>query len=210
MSREHDPEDDQGLADPDAWGPVADSLPSIGDYLTKQRQLRGISRQELCDLTRIPMRSLERLESGAFDELDDGFVRGFVRTVAAALGLDPDDTLAQMSREPAPRQGTARTIAATGMMRAGVLVAAVALLLISVGLISVAMRYVPGQAETSPLVMRRDPVRRLAEARGVLAANANQALVPRTPVPSETATLPLERPLAGDETQRAEVRAAEH
>jgi hypothetical protein len=65
-----------------------------------QRELRGITRKELCQQTQIPLRSLERLETGAFDGLDDGFVRGFVRTVADALGLDLDDTLARMSPEP--------------------------------------------------------------------------------------------------------------
>ncbi|HPG28255.1 MAG TPA: helix-turn-helix domain-containing protein, partial [Myxococcota bacterium] len=63
----------------------------IGEYLRRQRLLRGMSTEELAALTRIPLRSLERLESGHFDGETDGFVRGFVRTVATALGLDADD-----------------------------------------------------------------------------------------------------------------------
>ena len=72
----------------------------IGEYLRRQRILRGMSAEELADLTRIPLRSLERLESGHFDGETDGFVRGFVRTVAVALGLDTDDTVARMLQEP--------------------------------------------------------------------------------------------------------------
>jgi transcriptional regulator with XRE-family HTH domain len=73
---------------------------SIGSYLARQRRLRGVSVDELASLTRIPRRSLERLEAGAFDTTPDGFVRGFVRTVAEALGLDPDDAVNRLLREP--------------------------------------------------------------------------------------------------------------
>ena len=76
---------------------------ALGSWLTRQRELRGISREELSALTRLPMRSLERLESGAFDGQQDGFVRGFVRTVAVAIGLDPDDAVARLLAEPAAR-----------------------------------------------------------------------------------------------------------
>ena len=74
---------------------------SIGAYLARQRRLRGISVVELSELTKIPTRSIERLESGAFDRNPDGFVRGFVRAVAVALGLDPEETIMRMLGEPA-------------------------------------------------------------------------------------------------------------
>ena len=73
---------------------------SIGRYLAQQRVLREISVQELASLTKIPLRSIERLEAGAFDREPDGFARGFVRTVAAALGLDPDDAVTRLLAEP--------------------------------------------------------------------------------------------------------------
>jgi cytoskeletal protein RodZ len=72
----------------------------VGAYLAQQRNLRGISLDHLATLTRIPLRSLERLEGGAFDRDPDGFSRGFVRTVAEALGLDPDDSVARLLPEP--------------------------------------------------------------------------------------------------------------
>ena len=78
---------------------------SIGAYLAAQRRLRGISAQQLAAQTRIPLRSLERLESGCFDTEVDGFVRGFVRTVAEALGLDPDETLNRALEEPGQASG---------------------------------------------------------------------------------------------------------
>lgn len=167
----------------DAPARNTDPLASIGDYLAGQRQLRGISRDELCQLTRIPMRSLERLESGAFDTLDDGFVRGFVLTVAQALGLDPDDTLARMSREPAPESKAPRSLALTGMFRLGVLLSGLALVLVSMGLVRIAIDAIPGSEESSQVVLRRDPVRALAEASGVPLFGATETLVPATPRP---------------------------
>lgn len=74
---------------------------SIGEYLKRQRLLRGIEIEDLAASTRIPLRSLERLEAGYFDGVSDGFVRGFVRTVSLALGLDADQTVARMLDEPA-------------------------------------------------------------------------------------------------------------
>ena len=71
----------------------------IGAYLARQRVLRGITLEQLADTTRIPLRSLARLEAGVFDTEPDGFARGFVRTVAKALGLPPDDTVARMLPE---------------------------------------------------------------------------------------------------------------
>jgi len=73
---------------------------SVGSYLARQRRLRGMSVDELASLTKIPRRSLERLEAGAFDGTPDGFARGFVRTVADALGLDPDEAVNRLLSEP--------------------------------------------------------------------------------------------------------------
>src|SRR5262249_1813240 len=78
----------------------ASSGHSVGQYLANQRRLRRISLEELAERTRIPRRNLERLESGAFDSAVDGFTRGFVRTVAEALGLDADEAVMRLVGEP--------------------------------------------------------------------------------------------------------------
>jgi cytoskeletal protein RodZ len=85
--------------DPEDARVGGEAAEAIGSYLARQRKLRGVSLDELADATRIPVRSLERLESGAFDRAPDGFARGFVRTVALALGLPPDETVARMLPE---------------------------------------------------------------------------------------------------------------
>lgn len=84
-----------------AGAALSDPAPeSIGRYLAAQRELRGISLDALAAQTGIPRRTLERLEADPGDRLPDGLMRGLVRTVAAALGLDPGATVLRMLAEP--------------------------------------------------------------------------------------------------------------
>lgn len=69
---------------------------SIGAYLRRQRELRGISLEDVAAATHLPLRSLEQLESGSFDQDQTGFARGFVRTFAQAIGLDPEEAVTRM------------------------------------------------------------------------------------------------------------------
>jgi hypothetical protein len=61
---------------------------------------------DIATVTRIPVRSLERLESGLFEELPaDVFVRGFLRSYARCVGLDADEIIRRYSQcgmPPAP------------------------------------------------------------------------------------------------------------
>ena len=55
-----------------------------------------MSREEVSRATRIPVASLERLESDHFDDLPgEVFVRGFLRAYARALSIPVDDVLAR-------------------------------------------------------------------------------------------------------------------
>jgi cytoskeletal protein RodZ len=63
-------------------------------YLVSARKQRSMSIHEIAGVTRIPVRSLERLESGLFEQLPaDVFVRGFLRSYARCVGLDAEDTI---------------------------------------------------------------------------------------------------------------------
>ncbi|MAG31820.1 MAG: hypothetical protein CL908_13110 [Deltaproteobacteria bacterium] len=159
----------------------------IGEYLRRQRILRGISVDELAEITRIPLRSLERLEDGQFDGESDGFVRGFVRTVASALGLDADDAIARMLDEPAP--GAWERHASGQTLRRGFagLVLVVAVL---VGFLALRAGWAVVQGVTATpasreVVLWQDPVRALAAATGARLGAADElAAPPTTPVPS--------------------------
>ncbi len=83
----------------------ADAGEPIGAWIARQRVLRGLSIEELERRTRIPRRSLERLEAGVFDGDRDAFARGFVRTVALAIGLDADEAVTRMLPEYALAPG---------------------------------------------------------------------------------------------------------
>jgi len=118
---------------------------------------------ELANRTRIPRRSLERLEAGAFDSTPDGFVRGFVRTVADALGLDPDDAVNRLLREP--REDEALLLARARQQRRKLalritIAAAALLVLLALGRLS--LWVFAGENESSdPVVYRHDTLRGL-------------------------------------------------
>ena len=72
----------------------------IGTFLRREREDRGLSLDEIADVTRIPSQSLAFLEEGRFESLPgDPFVRGFLRAYARALGVKTDDVLARYSIE---------------------------------------------------------------------------------------------------------------
>ena len=162
---------------------------ALGSWLARQRELRGISREELSALTRLPMRSLERLEAGAFDGQQDGFVRGFVRTVAVAIGLDPDDAVARLLAEPAARPRR------RGLDPRRVAVAAVGVL----GALALCAALVewmqappdPSEAAEHAPILRPDPVRALAIEHGLLdgepAADETSEALPFEPPPEPVA-----------------------
>jgi transcriptional regulator with XRE-family HTH domain len=144
----------------------AEDAPAIGPYLARQRRLRGISIEDLSARTKIPRRSLERLESGAFDRAADGFTRGFVRAVAGALGLDPDDAVARLLSEPAADEEqedehSSRQLRRAVAVGAG-LALAVGVLLLAVWGIRSLWPDSEADAEVRPLY-RRDAVRALAD-----------------------------------------------
>src|SRR5580658_1231347 len=68
----------------------------FGEHLKREREMRGVSLDEICAATRISTRFLEALESEEWERLPGGvFNRGFVRAVARFLGLDEDGFVAE-------------------------------------------------------------------------------------------------------------------
>ena len=75
-------------------------LRQIGQELQQARQARFLSRQQLHRQTLVPLAHLEALETGHIEQLpEDVFVRGFIRRLANALGLDAAGMIASL---PAP------------------------------------------------------------------------------------------------------------
>ena len=69
---------------------------SLGRYLRQERERRNISLASIAKVTRITLQNLEALERDDFRLLPAPvFVRGFLRTYAAHLGIDPKEVLAR-------------------------------------------------------------------------------------------------------------------
>jgi cytoskeletal protein RodZ len=71
-------------------------MESVGQFLRRQREARGMSLEEIARATRVPLASMERLEAGQFDELPgEVFVRGFLKSYARAVEIPIDEALAR-------------------------------------------------------------------------------------------------------------------
>jgi len=66
----------------------------FGSYLKSERELRGVTLDELHSKTMIPVRFLQALENNQFDELPGQvFIRGYIRSIAKVIGAQEDEVL---------------------------------------------------------------------------------------------------------------------
>ena len=69
---------------------------TFGESLKREREMRGVTLDEITAATRIATRFLRAIENEEWDQLPGGvFNRGFVRAVARYLGLDEENTVAE-------------------------------------------------------------------------------------------------------------------
>jgi cytoskeletal protein RodZ len=79
----------------------------FGEHLKREREMRGVSLEEVSAATRISTRFLEAIESDRWESLPGGvFNRGFIRSVARYLGLDEDSMVAEYALETRGRVET--------------------------------------------------------------------------------------------------------
>lgn len=72
----------------------------FGEHLRREREMRGVSLEEISAATRISTRFLEAIEGEQWDQLPGGvFNRGFIRAIARFLGLDEDSLVAEYAIE---------------------------------------------------------------------------------------------------------------
>ena len=68
----------------------------FGEHLRREREMRGVSLDEIAAATRISTRFLEAIEKDQWDQLPGGvFNRGFIRSIARFLGLDEESLVAE-------------------------------------------------------------------------------------------------------------------
>ena len=76
------------------------STSPFGEHLKREREMRGVSLEEVSSATRISTRFLVAIESGQWNQLPGGaFNRGFIRSTSRYLGLDEDGMVAEYSLE---------------------------------------------------------------------------------------------------------------
>lgn len=80
---------------------------AFGLELRRIRERRGLSLEQMSEQTKVGMAHYAALEAGDLSRWPSGiFRRAFVRSYAAAIGLDPDEVVAQFNRIfPDPADG---------------------------------------------------------------------------------------------------------
>ena len=83
-------------------------LRELGTELRKGRQIRSLSLQQLHSQTLVPLHHIEAIENGEIEKLpQDIYVRGFIRRLGDALGLDGTAMANALPKpDPSPIPGT--------------------------------------------------------------------------------------------------------
>ncbi len=84
VREDSDAQNGAGAAEPEAFG----------HYLSRQRELRGISLSQIAEQTRIGVANLRALEQDQRERLPARvFLVGHIRAYALAIGLNPDEAV---------------------------------------------------------------------------------------------------------------------
>jgi len=75
----------------------------LGEQLRRAREARGLSIDQIEEITLINARHLEAIEQGAMNTLPRPYIRAFVREYAAVVGLDPVEVLKGFDEREAER-----------------------------------------------------------------------------------------------------------
>ncbi|MGH9356760.1 MAG: helix-turn-helix domain-containing protein [Terriglobia bacterium] len=80
-------------------------MTGLGENLRREREMRGITLDEISHTTKISVRLLEALEGEDFSKLPGGiFTRSFIRSYASYLGLDEEHVISEYEAS-APARG---------------------------------------------------------------------------------------------------------
>ena len=75
-------------------GTVEHAKADFGARMRRMREERGVSLRQIADTTKLSVGALEALERNDISRLPGGiFSRGFVRSYAVEVGLDPEQTV---------------------------------------------------------------------------------------------------------------------
>ena len=79
-------------------------MPAFGENLRREREMRGVSLEEISSATKISLRFLDAIEREDFSILPGGiFSRSFIRSYARYLGLDEERVVAEFQLAARPQ-----------------------------------------------------------------------------------------------------------
>ena len=161
-------------------------MSGFGDRLRREREMRGVSLEEIAESTKIGTRSLRALEQEDFEKLPGGiFNKGFVRAYSHFIGIDEDQALAdfeaawkeyQNAKHPPVQIGLEAQIEETGTPRGGLFTVAV-LLLLAVTIAAYAYKHY-GDGKSAPQQPIVDKSRQTVQPELTLAAPATSVTAP--------------------------------
>ena len=83
---------------------------TLGAYLRRERERRGLALKTISESTKVSVGFLEGLEADDISRWPGGiFRRAFVRSYAECVGLDPDDVVKRFERQHPPPEAEAVT-----------------------------------------------------------------------------------------------------
>ena len=121
---------------------------SVGSFLKRHRELHHMSLAEVSRVTRIPVPTLESIESDHFDDLPgEVFVRGFLRSYAQSVRVVPAEVLARYTSSrrvayvtPLPMASPVTAVKEQQGRRFGVAIAFVLLLILFTLALSIVLK----------------------------------------------------------------------
>lgn len=158
-------------------------MESPGEFLKRERELRGVDLPHIADSTRVPLVQLEALEADDYERLPHPvYVRGFIRAYCKCLGLDEGDAVL---RYEAYIEDHAPADAGGGVEAAGetaVSPAAVATVLVVAGVIAVIVFFIfRGDGSSGGVALKGEPG--VVDVKTAMAPAARAAAVEGAAVP---------------------------
>lgn len=114
-----------------------DAVAAFGRHLLRERELRGLGRDEVARRTKLAPAVVEALESGEAERMPPrAYLLGYLRSYAAAVGLDPDELVLrwqESEEDAAPAASAPRRRRALWIVVAAALALLAAALLLLLG-----------------------------------------------------------------------------
>ncbi len=176
---------------------------TFGEELRRERLIREVSLEEISSATKISVRLLTALESSDVKKLPAAvFTRGFIRSYARHLGLDPEEMVNAYRADLAPERAREAAEASKGRIRsrffrgrrgaAGTLVISVTGILLLLGLIARPDRHSASTATTAARNVAPVSFKNVAVSPGPAPRIQDEAPAPAEPSPSSGVKMTLE------------------